>query len=136
MFEQQPQSRILIVDDNAGVRRDLRQLLEVGGGFEVVGEAENGREAIHMATLLLPDVVVMDLAMPGLDGHAAAAAIKSSPAGCRLVALNVHSDAATRARALAAGFDAFVVKGAPLLELLGAIGSFANGKPAETGGIS
>jgi len=136
MFEQQPQSRILIVDDNAGVRRDLRLLLEIGGGSEVVGEAEDGREAIDRATLLLPDVVVMDLAMPGLDGYAAAAAIKSSPARCRLVALTVHSDAATRDRARAAGFDAFVVKGAPLSELLGAIGSFAHRTPAETGGIS
>ena len=79
-----------------------------------------------MSRFSCPDVVVMDLAMPGLDGYAAAAAhqVRAAPAA-GLVALTVHSDDASRQKALAAGFDAFVVKGAPLQELLGAIGSLA-----------
>ena len=136
MSEQRPKPRILIVDDIADVRRDLRRLLEIVGGFEVVGEAADGHEAIELTALLGPEVVVMDLAMPGLDGYAAAACITSAPARPGLIALTVHSDGASRQKALAAGFDAYVVKGAPLQELLGAIGSLADQKPARIGGIS
>ena len=120
MFRQQHKPRIVIVDDAADVRRDLRLLLEIAG-LEVVGEAADGREAIEKAALLDPDVVVSDLAMPVLDGYAAAAAIRAALPQCRLVALSIHSDDSGRSKARAAGFDAFVVKGAPLLELLGAI---------------
>jgi len=117
---QQYKPRIVIVDDTADVRRDLRLLLEIAG-LEVVGEAADGREAIEKAALLDPDVVVSDLAMPVLDGYAAAAAIRAASPQCRLVALSIHSDDSGRRKARAAGFDAFVVKGAPLVELLGAL---------------
>ncbi len=123
----EPRPRILIVDDAAGVRRDLRQLLEIGGEFDVVGETGDGREAIEQVARLRPDVVIMDLAMPVLDGCEAARRIKTGGADCRLVALTVHSGEADQQRAAAAGFDAFVVKGASLEELLGAIGSRRNG---------
>jgi DNA-binding NarL/FixJ family response regulator len=123
---QQCRPRIVIVDDVADVRRDLRVLLELAGGVEVVGEAADGREAIEKAALLNPDVVVSDLAMPVLDGYAAAAAIRAALPHCRLVALSIHSDDSGRRKARAAGFDAFVVKGAPLLELLGAIRPLAD----------
>ena len=125
MFRQQYKPRIVIVDDAADVRRDLRLLLEIEG-LEVVGEAADGREAVEMAALLNPDVVVSDLAMPVLDGYAAAAAIRAALPQCRLVALSVHSDDSGRRKARAAGFDAFVVKGAPLVELLGAIRPLAD----------
>ncbi len=125
MFRQQDKPRIVIVDDVADVRRDLRLLLEIAG-LEVVGEAADGREAIEKTALLNPDVVVSDLAMPVLDGYAAAAAIRAALPQCRLVALSVHSDDLARRKAWAAGFDAFVVKGAPLLELLGAIRPLTN----------
>ena len=120
MSRQQYKPRIVIVDDAADVRRDLRLLLEIAG-LEVVGEAADGREAIEKAALLNPDVVVSDLAMPVLDGYAAAAAIRAASPQCRLVALSIYSDDSGRSKARAAGFDAFVTKGAPLLELLGAI---------------
>ena len=125
MFNQQYKPRIVIVDDAADVRRDLRLLLEIAG-LEVVGEAADGREAIEKAALLSPDVVVSDLAMPLLDGYAAAAAIRAALPQCRLVALSIYSDDSGRRKARAAGFDAFVVKGAPLLELLGAIRPLAD----------
>jgi two-component system, NarL family, response regulator NreC len=120
VYKQQYKHRIVIVDDSADVRRDLRLLLEISG-LEVVGEAADGREAIEKAALLDPDVVVSDLVMPVLDGYAAAAAIRAALPQCRLVALSIHSDDSGRRKARTAGFDAFVVKGAPLLELLGAI---------------
>jgi DNA-binding NarL/FixJ family response regulator len=110
----------VIADDAADVRRDLRLLLEIAG-LEVIGEAADGREAIEKAALLNPDVVVSDLAMPVLDGYAAAAAIRAALPQCRLVALSIYSDNSGRCKARGAGFDAFVVKGAPLVELLGAI---------------
>jgi two-component system response regulator DesR len=123
--KQQYKPRIVIVDDAADVRRDLRLLLEIAG-LEVVGEAADGREAIEKAALLNPDVVVSDLAMPVLDGYAAAAAIRAASPQCRLVALSIYSDDSGRSKARAAGFDAFVVKGAPLAELLGAIRPLAD----------
>jgi len=122
---QQYKPRIVIVDDAADVRRDLRLLLEIAG-LEVVGEAADGREAVEKAALLDPDVVVSDLAMPVLDGYAAAAAIRAASPQCRLVALSIYSDDSGRSKARAAGFDAFVVKGAPLAELLGAIRPLAD----------
>ena len=125
MSRQQYKPRIVIVDDAADVRRDLRLLLEIAG-LEVVGEAADGREAIEKAALLDPDVVVSDLAMPVLDGYAAAAAIRAASPQCRLVALSIYSDDSGRSKARAAGFDAFVVKGAPLVELLGAIRPLAD----------
>ncbi len=125
MSRQECKPRILIVDDTADVRRDLRLLLEIAG-LEVVGEAADGREAIEKAALLDPDVVVSDLAMPVLDGYAAAAAIRAASPRCRLVALSMYSDDSGRSKARAAGFDAFVVKGAPLPELLGALRPLAN----------
>ena len=124
MLRQHYKPRIVIVDDAADVRRNLRLLLEIAG-LEVVGEAADGREAIEKAVLLNPDVVVSDLAMPLLDGYAAAAIRAASPQ-CRLVALSIHSDDSGRRKARAAGFDAFVVKGAPLVELLGAIRPLAD----------
>jgi DNA-binding NarL/FixJ family response regulator len=125
VFRRQYEPGILIVDDAADVRRDLRILLEIAG-LEVVGEAADGREAIEKAALLHPDVVVSDLAMPLLDGYAAAAAIRAALPQCRLVALSIYSDDSGRRKARAFGFDAFVVKGAPLLELLGAIRPLAD----------
>ncbi len=126
MFKQDSKTRVLIVDDVADVRQDLRVFLEVVGDFQVVGEASNGREAIEQAHALHPDIVIMDLAMPVLDGYAAATRIKTDLAGCRIAALTVHCTELDRLQAHAAGFDAFVVKGAPLLELLGAIRPLAD----------
>jgi two-component system response regulator DesR len=94
--------------------------------LDVVGEAADGREAIEKAAILDPDVVVSDLVMPVLDGYAAAAAIRAASPRCRLVALSIHSDDSGRRKARAVGFDAFVTKGAPLLELLGAIRPLAD----------
>ncbi len=136
MLEQQTRLRILIADDIADVRHDLRLLLEISGDMEVVAETADGQEAVDESAVLQPDVVIMDLAMPGLDGYQAASRIKSQLAGSRVVALTVHQDPASRQKALAAGFDAFVVKGAPLMELLGAIGSLGAKESQETGGLS
>ncbi len=110
--------RLLIVDDMPQVWQDLAFLLSLAGHIEVVGEAADGQEAIRLVAALSPDVVLMDLAMPGLDGFQATRAIKARWPACRVVALSVHGYPAARQAAFRAGVDAFVEKGAPLAELL------------------
>jgi two-component system response regulator DesR len=112
---------MLLVDDVPQVRRELRTALSLTGGVQVVGEAADGRQAADLAERLEPDVVLMDLEMPGMDGFEAAALIKAASPTCRLVALTIHAGADERQRAQAAGFDAFVVKGASMLTLMLAI---------------
>ncbi len=116
-----PALRVLIVDDVPEVRRDLRLLLGLAGGFVVVGEAADGREALSKVTATRPDVVVMDLQMPGLDGAAAAREIKARGFAGRIVILSIHAEPADVRRAQDAGADAFVPKGASLDSLLTAI---------------
>jgi two-component system response regulator NreC len=113
--------RVLVVDDSAQVRADLRAAMALSGWIEVVGEASQGEEGVEAEASLLPDVVVMDLAMPGMNGYEASRRIKCRRPDCRIVALTIHDDANARQGAETAGVDAFVVKGAPLDELLGAI---------------
>lgn len=107
-------TRILIVDDVLQVREELRNLLKLDGNIEVAGEAANGLEAIHQAQVLQPNVVLMDLEMPVLDGYRATRQIKALYPDCRVVALTLHGYAAAREKALQAGVDSFIEKGAPL----------------------
>ncbi len=113
--------RVLIVDDVPQVRQELRGLLQLTGELEVVGEAANGLEAISQAEALRPDVVVMDLEMPVMDGYEATRQIKTRRPACRVVALTIHGGETERQRAFQAGADSFVVKGAPLETLMEAI---------------
>jgi DNA-binding NarL/FixJ family response regulator len=113
--------RILIVDDSSQVRQELRTLLPLAGDLEVVGEAADGLEAVRLAEVLRPHTILLDLQMPVLDGYAAARRIKDRWPACRVVALTVHDDQATRQKASQAGVDVFLVKGAPLGALVAAI---------------
>ncbi len=115
--------RILIVDDVAAVREDLRTLLTLAGNLEVVAEAANGEEAVRLADTLRPDVILMDLEMPVLGGLNAALRIKARQPACRVVALTMHGGEAERKQAAQAGIDCFVIKGTPLAALMEAIGS-------------
>jgi DNA-binding NarL/FixJ family response regulator len=113
--------RVLIVDDVPQVRRELRTLLPLLDTIDVVGEAENGQEAIELAATLRPDVIIMDVEMPIVDGLAATRIIKQERPACRIVVLSIHSEEVIRAQARSAGADDFVDKGAPLAALLQAI---------------
>ena len=115
--------RVLIVDDMPQVRQELRQLLPLLGAIEVVGEAGDGLEAVIQAQALRPAVVIMDLEIPALDGYEAARRIKARDPACQVIALTIHASQAERERALQAGMAEVVVKGAPLEELLQAIGA-------------
>ena len=109
---EQPGLRVLLVDDTPQVLHDLRQLLELTGKMEIVAEAGNGREAIRLAADLAPDVVVMDLEMPVMNGYEATRQLKSRSPAMRVVILSVHAGAKEREGARTAGADCFVVKGA------------------------
>jgi DNA-binding NarL/FixJ family response regulator len=113
--------RVLIADDNPQVRQELHTLLPLAGGIEIVGEASDGREAIRLARALRPEVVLMDLEMPVLDGYEATRQIKANSPSCRVVALTVHGYEAARQKASQSGVDVFLVKGGSVESLVQAI---------------
>lgn len=115
--------RVLIVDDVDQSRAGLSALLETVSDVEVVGEARDGEQAVRLVADCRPDVVVMDLRMPGVDGLEATRVIKARWPHTRVVLLTIY--ACRRHDAAGAGADAFVVKGAPAPELLAAMGSGA-----------
>ena len=102
--------RILIVDDKAHVRQGLQTVLQLSDDFEIVGEACNGLEAIHAAEQLRPDVVLMDLEMPVLDGLEATRRIKEQHPEIGVVILTIHRSNDFREQADRVGSDAFVEK--------------------------
>lgn len=117
---------VLIVDDRAVVRKELRHVFDLTGRIRVAGEAADGWEALRQAAILNPDIVLMDLEMPGLDGFEATRQIKHRRRSQTVIAFSVYADEANRRKALAAGADAFVVKGTDLRELLELFEQFAH----------
>ena len=117
--------RVLIVDDFQQVRQELRTLLDLAGSIAVIGEAADGREAVDLTMSLAPDVVLLDLEMPGTGGLEAASQIRAQGCPCRIVALTVHGEERDRQLATAAGCDAFVIKGGPAAELVDAVRGWA-----------
>jgi DNA-binding NarL/FixJ family response regulator len=101
--------RVLLVDDQPTVRRGLSLHLSTESDIAIAGEAGDGQTALELVTSLEPDVVVLDISMPGMDGFETAKRIRelASPA---IVMLSLHDDAASRARAEASGANAFVSK--------------------------
>jgi DNA-binding NarL/FixJ family response regulator len=115
--------RVLIVDDMERVRQDLRTFLTLTGNIQIIGEARDGVEAIRLVETLCPQVVLMDLEMPIMDGYEAARQIKKLNPSCRVIALTIHAGEAERQQALQAGMVDLIPKGAPLEVLLHTIGS-------------
>ena len=128
--------KVLIADDHAIVRTGLSMLLEAQGGFDVVGEAENGTDAVRLALKLKPDVVVMDLMMPEMDGIAATREIKAKAAGAKVLILTTSTVSDDLSRALDAGADGAIMKSAANAELVAAIRDIAAGKRTVSPDIS
>lgn len=126
--------RVLIVDDHRIVRTGVRLLLERAESVDVVGEAHNGREALVLAKKLRPDVVVMDLAMPRLNGLEALRRVKRR-VGCRTVALTMHSEPAFVTQALGAGASGYVLKSDPPEMLVEAVRKAARGETFLSPGL-
>jgi DNA-binding NarL/FixJ family response regulator len=102
--------RLLLVDDEPAIRRGLRMRLALESDVEIVGEAGDGAAALEEVERLAPQVVLMDIEMPGLDGIATTNELRSRAVNAAVVVLSMHDDAATVERALAAGATAFVSK--------------------------
>jgi DNA-binding NarL/FixJ family response regulator len=113
-------TRVLIADDHAVVRHGLRALL-VLSGMQVVAEAGDGLEVLRLATDLQPDVTIVDVTMPGLNGVDAAALLRERCPDCRVVILSMHSDAQHVNRAFAAGALAYLLKGSSSDEIVEAV---------------
>ena len=113
--------RLLLVDDQPTVRRGLGLRLHLEPDMQVVGEAGNGKEALSLAQALSPDVVLMDVEMPEMDGIEATAALSAALSTSAVVILSIHDDAQIRGRAQAAGAVAFVEKRGATDSLLAAI---------------
>jgi DNA-binding NarL/FixJ family response regulator len=113
--------RLLLVDDHAVLRAGLRALLNAEADMEVVGEAENGQQAVNMVHALRPDVVLMDVTMPGMNGIEATRRIKAMASDVRVLALTMHDDASYLRDILKAGGSGYVLKEAAGDELLSAI---------------
>ena len=105
-----PAVRVLIVDDQTLMREGLASLLEIQAGIEVVGTAGDGQEAIEQALALLPDVVLMDVRMPGMDGVVATAQLRQLLPTCRVLMLTTFDDDEYVAEAMGAGADEYVMK--------------------------
>ena len=113
--------RLVLVDDHARVRRLLRELIEDDGRFQVVGEAENGREAIETATRLQPDAVILDQEMPEMSGTEALPQLVSIVPKVVVVMFSSGPRPETEAIAKAAGADAYFEKTDPVPDLLDAV---------------
>ena len=120
--------RVLLVDDHAMVRRGMRDFLALHDDLEVVGEAADGTAAVQAATALQPDVVVMDLLMPGVDGIDATARIKADHPDMEIVAITSFVEEARIVAALEAGASGFLLKDAEADELAAAIRAAAAGE--------
>jgi two-component system, NarL family, response regulator NreC len=120
--------RILLADDHTVMRTGLRTLLERQPNLEVVGETENGRQTVELSASLKPDVLVMDVGMPILNGIEATKQIVDQCSTTAVVILSMHSDEAYVMRALKAGARAYLLKDSAAADLIGAIEAVSQGK--------
>lgn len=118
--------RVLIVDDHQVVREGLRRMLELGKGIQVVGEAKNGEEAIAKTVSLSPDVVIMDLKMPGMDGITATRKIKQETPDVSILILTLYAEDFLH-RAIEAGASGYLLKDSDCEQITNAIYQVYNG---------
>jgi two-component system, NarL family, response regulator NreC len=124
----QKKIRILLADDHAMVRQGFRMILSAQPDMEIVGEAGNGREAVELAEQLHPDVVVMDVAMPELNGIEATRRISAGESRIRVLALSMYKDSVYVREILRAGARGFLLKDAIDRDLLAAVRAVAAGE--------
>lgn len=128
--------RALLADDHSVVRQGLRVWLEKSGTIQVVGEASDGREAVAMAEELTPDVVLMDIAMPSLNGIDATAQITRRNESIKVIILSMYADEGYILRALGAGAKGYLLKESTESDVLPAVRAVCSGKPFFTPSIA
>ncbi len=121
-------TRVLLADDHTLIRAGLRMVVDAQPDLTVVGEADDGRQAVAMAETLKPDVVVMDIGMPSLNGIEASRQIRATLPDTQIVMLSMHSDEGYVLRALKAGAKAYLLKDSAEADLARAIRAAAAGK--------
>jgi two-component system, NarL family, response regulator NreC len=119
--------RILLADDHAMVRKGFRMILEAQADMEIIGEAGNGREAVELAESLRPDLIVMDVAMPELNGIEATRRLAVSSPRTRVLALSMHKDSVYVREILRAGARGYLLKDSIDSDLVNAVRSVAKG---------
>lgn len=117
---------IVIADDQPAVRAGLRMRLSLEADIKIIGTARDGGEALHVIARLRPDLIIMDMEMPGMDGLAATKYIKSSAPDCKIIILTIHDDETSRQQAYDAGAAGFVSKSADDIALVNAIRALTN----------
>jgi two-component system, NarL family, response regulator NreC len=120
--------RIILAEDHAVMRRGLRLVLEEQKDFQVAGEASDGREAVTLAESLKPDVAVLDITMPNMNGIEAARQISAKQPGVAIIVLSMHSDEGYVLRALKAGARGYLLKESPEADFIRAIRAVSQGK--------
>jgi DNA-binding NarL/FixJ family response regulator len=126
---------LLLVDDHRMLRESLRRSLEAAG-VDVVGEAADGEEALRQAVALRPDVILMDITMPGMDGVDATRQLRQRLPSCRVVVLTMHADEAVLARALRAGAVGYLVKDCSVDEVVDTVTQVAGGRTSLSAGLA
>lgn len=119
---------ILLADDHQIVRAGLRNLLEKESDMKVIAEAKNGRETVRLTTELSPDIVIMDIGMPELNGMEATGQIIKEKPGTRVIALSMHSDKQYVTGMFRAGASGYLLKDCPVSELVNAIRTVYSGR--------
>lgn len=120
--------RVLVADDHMIVRTGIRHVLESEAGFEVVGEAASGSEALSLAADLQPDIVVLDISMPGVSGLQVAARLRSTDPEPRVLILSMHDNAEYVLESVRAGAHGYLLKDAAATELRSAIRAVCRGE--------
>jgi two-component system response regulator NreC len=128
--------RVLLADDHAIVRRGLRSLLETESDVSVVAEAADGHEAVRMGAAHTPDVAILDIGMPLLNGIEVASRLRAQEVPPRVIILSMHTDESYILRALAAGAQAYLLKDSTDEELVPALRTVTAGKPFVSAAVS
>ncbi|HEX7024068.1 MAG TPA: response regulator transcription factor, partial [Gemmatimonadales bacterium] len=121
--------RVLLVDDHPLVRAGIRRVLETNPGLLIVGEASNGAEAMEMIGASRPDIVVLDLTMPEVDGLELLYRLRDRDGSLRILVLTMHAQREYIRRAIQAGADGYLLKESAVAELLTAIETVRRGQP-------
>jgi two-component system response regulator NreC len=128
--------RVLLADDHAVVRQGFKMILSAQGDIEIIGEAGNGREAVDLAEQLRPDVVVMDVAMPELNGIEATRRVVASSPHTRVLAMSMHKDSVYVREILRAGARGYLLKDSVAADLVAAVHAIASGEGYLSPGVS
>lgn len=128
LFDMDPKKRILIVDDHPALREGLKSILSFSPFFDIVGEVCDGLDALDFVEKLLPDLVLMDLSMPRMDGIAATREIKKKWPATKVLVFTIHESPEYRTAARTAGADGYLLKGSSRAEMIDSIKDIMDGR--------